>query len=228
MSKYRIQVTFGERFGQMVYAREAGYATLPSGQRHRQVLARCDCGQVSKVRLDHWRSGRTKSCGCLQSENMASIGRATYTHQSTGTPLHRRWLGLFQRCSENAEPKKRARYFEKGIAVCEEWMDFEKFRDWALLNGYLPGLTIDRKDGDKGYSPLNCRWANMTTQNENKRTSYYWHIKGSVYASARLAAESNGVGETTIGRWVRDRSDCWKRGKYSLEHSKNSTGSMGA
>lgn len=31
------------------------------------------------------------------------------------------------------------------------------------------GLTIDRRDNDKGYSPTNCRWATYSDQQYNQR-----------------------------------------------------------
>ena len=37
--------------------------------------------------------------------------------------------------------------------------DFSAFRDWALANGYGPGLSLNRRDKDKGYMPANCRWS---------------------------------------------------------------------
>ena len=54
--------------------------------------------------------------------------------------------------------------------MCDEWRyDFWAFADWAMENGYRDGLTIDRKDNDKGYSPDNCRWITRYEQNQNKR-----------------------------------------------------------
>lgn len=56
-------------------------------------------------------------------------------------------------------------YGEKGITICEEWLqDPNKFQEWALSNGYQDGLTIDRIDSSKEYSPDNCRWL---TREEN-------------------------------------------------------------
>lgn len=36
-------------------------------------------------------------------------------------------------------------YGARGISVCKEWEDFERFYLWALENGYSDELTIERK-----------------------------------------------------------------------------------
>lgn len=67
-------------------------------------------------------------------------------------------------------------YGGRGITVCEEWGDYERFRNWALANGYDPNApqgecTIDRIDVNGNYEPSNCRWVDMKTQNANKRNT---------------------------------------------------------
>ena len=63
-------------------------------------------------------------------------------------------------------------YGGRGITICTEWLhDFKAFRDWALSHGYQEGLSIDRIDNDKGYSPDNCRWATAKEQRHNRRDS---------------------------------------------------------
>ena len=61
------------------------------------------------------------------------------------------------------------KYGAKGIKVCNQWKNsYENFAKWAKDNGYTKGLTIDRKDATKNYTPQNCRWVNLTTQAHNR------------------------------------------------------------
>jgi hypothetical protein len=68
-------------------------------------------------------------------------------------------------------PKHAERYpyhAGKGIKVCDAWSaSYLSFKEWAVANGYSKELTIDRIDGDKDYSPDNCRWAEPSVQAAN-------------------------------------------------------------
>ncbi|AWP37755.1 hypothetical protein CYJ15_12575 [Heyndrickxia coagulans] len=62
MPQKRIDIT-GQRFGRLVAIREVepiGYA--------RRYLCKCDCGKEKIVRMNQLRTGKTKSCGCLNRE----------------------------------------------------------------------------------------------------------------------------------------------------------------
>jgi len=61
-------------------------------------------------------------------------------------------------------------YGGRGITICDEWkQDRTAFVDWAMHNGFDPGLTIDRINNDLGYFPENCRFATMKQQAQNRR-----------------------------------------------------------
>jgi hypothetical protein len=80
-------------------------------------------------------------------------------------------------------------YHEKGIRVCEEWDSYEAFRDWALANGYAAGLTIDRRDNDKGYSPDNCRWVTQAVNLRNRSITKLTAEKVAEIKRRRLAGD---------------------------------------
>lgn len=76
------------------------------------------------------------------------------------------WHNMKQRC-QNPNRKDYAQYGAKGITVCQRWQQFANFlRDMGLKP---PGLTIQRVDGSKGYSPDNCKWATWDEQYRNRR-----------------------------------------------------------
>jgi hypothetical protein len=82
------------------------------------------------------------------------------------------------------------RYGGKGITICDEWfVDSKSFFNWAMSNGYEDGLTIDRIDNEKGYSPDNCRWVTRAEQNRNRSNNRMITLFG----ETKCAAE-----------WIRD------------------------
>lgn len=128
-----------------------------------KVLWECRCllcNRVFSVPTGHLTSGHTTSCGCHRIKHNDSHGR----HK-----LYSVWFDIKRRC--NYPDNKSYKYYgARGIKMCPEWEnDYSAFKKWALENGYEEGLTIDRKDNDKGYSPDNCRWVTRADNNRNKR-----------------------------------------------------------
>lgn len=88
----------------------------------------------------------------------------------TKRKLHNVWNGMKNRCYNK-------NYGGRGITICSEWKDnFQAFYQWSIDNGYKEGLSIDRVDNDKGYSPDNCRWTDRKEQAQNRRTSKMYTI----------------------------------------------------
>ena len=98
----------------------------------------------------------------------------TRTHEMTGTSTYRSWAAMKTRCS-NPNCKDYPRYGGRGISYCAAWEDFEAF--YADMGEKPDGMTLDRIDYDKGYSPENCRWATDTEQQQNKSTNV-WLVYG--------------------------------------------------
>jgi hypothetical protein len=123
-------------------------------------LCRCECGTERAVTGKSlvWR--QSLSCGCLRDE-LAS--RKSATHRQSKTIFYRIWKGMHNRCNDKTLPY----YGGKGIKVCERWADFENFRI-DMFDSWKLGLSIERKDNDKGYSPENCCWIPRCDQAKNK------------------------------------------------------------
>ncbi len=62
--------------------------------------------------------------------------------------------------------------------MCEEWLDFENFYEWARSSGYAEDLTIERVDNDGDYEPGNCKWITLAEQANNRRNTTYIEFKG--------------------------------------------------
>lgn len=136
--------------------------------RSKCYVCRCDCGNIKVINRNDLRSGRTLSCGCYKAERSSEThsgqGNSHYIDGRGATKLYRLWHGMIERC-EDPKHISFKYYGGKGIAICDEWRaDFNAFRQWAVVNGYKEGLSIDRKNTSENYSPGNCEWV---TRSEN-------------------------------------------------------------
>lgn len=142
----------------------------------------CDCGNVVIVNGSRLRRGITQSCGCLQKELARErTGKLMKKHGDSRTRLFRIWSCMKNRCTSKNNTHFNC-YGGRGIRVCDEWLDFESFRDWALNNGYEDTLTIDRIDVNGNYEPSNCRWATRKEQAQNRRTTRFIEYKGETHS----------------------------------------------
>lgn len=91
-------------------------------------------------------------------------------------PLYTTWINVRQRCNNPKVPDFKI-YGGRGITVCRRWDSYSLFEK-DLLPTYKKGLTIDRINTNKGYSPKNVRWATMKTQQNNRRNNFRIAYKG--------------------------------------------------
>lgn len=180
MSKF-IDLT-GQRFGKVVAVRKIDdYARK---DRHAYWLCECDCGNYTTIASHRLRGGITSSCGCIN-------------NGKSYTKLYHIWNGMKKRCYTKNESCYK-HYGGRGISVCAEWKNnFDAFREWATLNGYADGLTIDRIDVDGDYCPTNCRWATKKEQANNTRRNRILSYNGQNKSIAEWA-EITGIKQNTI------------------------------
>lgn len=153
----------GQRFGLLTVVERD---RLPSG-----VAAwkcKCDCGGERLVRGGHLTEGAIKSCGCVK-----SVGNTS--HGEYRSPEWVCWMNMVQRCTNPNNPAY-DRYGGTGIEVCERWMKFENFL--ADMGKRPNGMSIDRRDNNKGYELSNCRWATDTTQARNRKVTVELELNG--------------------------------------------------
>lgn len=93
---------------------------------------------------------RRKTHSCARQNNQ-SIPGSKYYHE------YKIWNNFMGRCYNPDLPQYRW-YGKVGIRVCEDWHNFGVFLDWLIYKGYRPneGMSIERVDEEKGYSPDNC------------------------------------------------------------------------
>jgi hypothetical protein len=127
----------------------------------------CDCGGSKIVPAASLKSGYVGSCGCYSKEHPSNT-----KHGDKGKSLYIIWKAMRERCNTKSYPKYRI-YGGRGISICSEWNKYESFKEWAINNRYIDGLSIERIDVNGNYSPSNCTWIPLKHQARNTRKTIY-------------------------------------------------------
>lgn len=135
--------------------------TANSKKKAKYGIYKCPyCNSQFKAMWTNIKNAKTKSCGCQNHKP---------THGLNGSKFYATWTGMMRRCYTTTDSSY-TNYGARGITVCEDWKDITNYVKWAEST-YVEGMTMDRKDNNKGYSPENCRWADNITQGINQRVS---------------------------------------------------------
>lgn len=101
---------------------------------------------------------------------------------------------MIQRCYDNNSLAFK-NYGGRNITVCERWLVFENFL--SDMGDRPEGMSIERIDNDKGYSPDNCKWATRKEQASNRRSNRVYEHNGKTLTLMQWA-ELTGIPYFTI------------------------------
>ena len=154
------------------------------------------CGASFEVRTSPSRIGRGIYCSvaCRGGNNRLSHG---HTLGGVLSATYNTWVNMVGRCTSKSHGKY-ARYGAVGISVCDRWLHFENFL--SDMGERPDGCTIDRIDGNSGYSPENCRWADIKTQQRNLKSNVFVEFQGQRRCVSEWA-EIYGLNKTLL---------CWR------------------
>ena len=101
------------------------------------------------------------------------VKKSNTTHGLTKTRTYVSWRSMWQRCTDASH--KSYEYYKARTPV-ERWRSFESF---LLDMGERPlGMSLERIDNAKPYSPENCKWATNRDQQLNRNATIVLFING--------------------------------------------------
>lgn len=173
----KVDIPVGSVFGKWVVLSEE----LPINK-VRRFLCKCECGTTKIVWFSSLRNGASRSCGktgCYDSSNRAG-------HKMSGTYIYKVWENMRTRCT-NPNNTHYNSYGGRGITYCDRWASFENF--YRDMGNPEEGMTLERIDVNKGYSPDNCTWATRLEQANNRRNNRFIEWQGKTQTAAQWERE---------------------------------------
>ena len=156
----------------------------------------CESGTERIVNANSLIAGTSTSCGCVGTKKFiaSNLRHGHNSRERWQSPTYKSWRNMLRRCNDTKHGSY-SNYGGRGIKVCEEWNTFEQFL--ADMGDRPEDKTLDRIDGDKGYSKENCRWMNMTEQANNRANNHRLTYQGETHTIAEWAVKL-GIKDGTI------------------------------
>jgi hypothetical protein len=165
----RVKDKRGDRLGRLTVKEFAGFYINPKSGSNKAVWScECECGTLINVVTNNFRT--TKSCGCLYLEIYEPHGAM----RQDADPLYRKaycaWESMKQRCY-NPNDSSFKRYGGRDIKVCDRWLlSFDAFIEDLGLPP-TADHSLDRRNNEGIYEPLNVQWATPTEQSNNRSSN---------------------------------------------------------
>jgi hypothetical protein len=113
----------------------------------------CACGKNQWVRWNHFQQGNPAGCRSCVARLKKSGNLDPYWHSKH--PIRQAWYSMRQQSKRS------------GFSIWYEWLDYEKFKNWSLTNGFDPGKRFSRKNWDEAFLPENCHWFRYKTLSDD-------------------------------------------------------------
>lgn len=177
---------------------------LKRNKGQQKALFACSCGKKKKINYYNVTSGKVKSCGCYNSDVLRKRNtKHGLANRGRVHSIYKKWLKMKERCN-NVHSISYKNYGGRGIKVCKRWdQSFLKFYE-DMGGTWEKGLTLDRIDVNKNYSPDNCKWSTFREQQNNKRNNVYLFYLGKKYTLSDIARKHNISPKRLRTRLVRD------------------------
>lgn len=145
---------------------------------NRRALFICECGKEYITNIQMVKNGGVcKNCG-YEKTRLSKIRHGQARNKnSKNTSEYSIWCAMKSRCN-NPKNKAYLYYGNRGIKVCENWINsFENFLK-DLGHKPSPKHTLDRTNNELGYFKENCRWATRKEQGNNKNNNRRLQFNG--------------------------------------------------
>lgn len=96
----------------------------------------------------------------------------------------------------NKNNERYADYGGRGITICKRWLKYSNFLE-DMGPKQNKDLSLERLNNNKGYNKSNCKWATRKEQCNNRRTSRFINIDGTIKTLAQWC-EMSEVKDSTI------------------------------
>jgi hypothetical protein len=151
------------------FARLTVVSEAPPKYRKRRWLCRCSCGGSTIAFQWSLLAGRTRSCGCLKSQQL-NERQGHETHGMHGSAEYSAWLLMNRRCSDPGYRGYPA-YGGAGVRVCDDWRTsfLAFYRDMGRRPSADHSLLLISRERD--FGPGNCRWARSPRLAAKRRLS---------------------------------------------------------
>ena len=196
----------GQRFGRLVVKSFAGYKKTNNGRNKAIWTCDCDCGNKKDIAGGDLTSGRTKSCGCYQKENLENL---KYTNRERNYNK-----GKIKQNRYDLSGEYGIGYTEKDDEFYFDLEDYNKIKDYywnTNQDGYIAS-----------YSNKKCTLLHRLIMGINDPSIPIDHIKHNIKDNRKSELRIVSNSQNNINREIRSDNTsgvtgvCWykKRGMW--------------